>query len=362
MADEGDDTKLSAEDLKLLQEYTRARMLEIHQREQVEIDALGEDPVDEKAVDPLFPSSAATDGADQKRPTKGGRRRVEVHVNGLGGELCKVEVDASQRVRDMKLSISSETNVQIDYQRLFIGERELRDMEFIHEVTPPSSPIANICMVSVDAEWQQALDMVSIAGMQLAVVPPRLRGDRDISLAAVRQNGAALEYVTDELQADVDVVLTAVRDDGLALRFAAIELRVHREVVLAAVTQNGKALQYAGADLRRDRDLVFVAVRHTGQAFQFADESLRGDYDYVLSVVAQAGLALEFASTRLQGDTDIVATAVRQDGLALEYASDELRAERSIVFEAVQQNGLALWDADEMLKNDPEIVAACKFG
>ena len=45
-------------------------------------------------------------------------------------------------------------------------------------------------------------------------------------LAAVQQNGRALEYASEELRADRELVLAAVRQDGLALEVAEARLEV----------------------------------------------------------------------------------------------------------------------------------------
>lgn len=365
MADDGDDTtygiKRTKEDIALLQAYTSARILENEERKQAEIDeceeveglaaVAEEEPCEEPtSSEPPSPSRRKAD-----------TRSVELRVSGLSGELCRVVADPTLRVRDVKSRVASATKMPVGHQRLFLGNLELNDQDVVMDVTPPSSPVADIALLRIDLEFQHSLEMVSRAGMQLAVVPPRLRGDKAITLAAVRQNGASLEFAVDELRGDRDVVMAAVQDCGQALAFANPGLQADYAVVHAAVRQSGTALRYAGPELQADHGLVLAAVRSQGQAFQFASESLREDRAFVLAVVAEAGLALEFASTGLRGDMEIVVTAVRQDGLALEYASEELRAERSVVWEAVEQNGLALWDAAEELKQDPEIVAACNW-
>eukprot|EP00971_Amphidinium_carterae_P293136 5819954-Amphidinium_carterae.1 len=51
-----------------------------------------------------------------------------------------------------------------------------------------------------------------------------LRADHEIVLAAVRQNGWALEYATEALRGDREVVQAAVQQDAGALLFAADEL------------------------------------------------------------------------------------------------------------------------------------------
>jgi hypothetical protein len=48
-----------------------------------------------------------------------------------------------------------------------------------------------------------------------------LRSDREIVLAAVRQDGSALEYAAEALRSDQEIVLAAVRQDGWELQYAA---------------------------------------------------------------------------------------------------------------------------------------------
>ncbi|MCH9689759.1 MAG: DUF4116 domain-containing protein [Gammaproteobacteria bacterium] len=69
-------------------------------------------------------------------------------------------------------------------------------------------------------------------------------------LAAVTQDGDALEYASDELNHDEKDLLAALTQNGDALKYASPELRHNKEVVLAAVTQDGYALEYASKTLQ----------------------------------------------------------------------------------------------------------------
>ena len=168
-----------------------------------------------------------------------------------------------------------------------------------------------------------------------------LEADREVVLAAVKQNGWAIQYASVQLKADREVVLAAVKQNGLALNYASVELRADREVVLAAVEEDGWALKYASAELRADREVVLAA-----------------DREVVLTAVKRNGWALDYASVELQADRDVVLAAVKQDGRALEYASVELQADREVVLAAVQQDGYALNYASFELKADREIREA----
>ncbi|CAE7037866.1 unnamed protein product [Symbiodinium sp. CCMP2592] len=67
--------------------------------------------------------------------------------------------------------------------------------------------------------------------------------------------GMALLYAGPEMRADREVVLAAVRQDGCALLCASQALRMNREVVQEAVRQNGLALQQASEELQADPEL-----------------------------------------------------------------------------------------------------------
>ena len=56
-------------------------------------------------------------------------------------------------------------------------------------------------------------------------------------------------------------VLAAVKEDGYALEEAADELKADREIVLTAVKQSGLALKYASDDLKTDCELIHISER-----------------------------------------------------------------------------------------------------
>ena len=44
---------------------------------------------------------------------------------------------------------------------------------------------------------------------------------------------------------------------------------------MAAVNNNGQAIQFTSEDLHRDREIVMAAVNQDGNALEFASEDLR---------------------------------------------------------------------------------------
>lgn len=303
---------------------------------------------------------------------------LEVHVRGFAGSLCKVSLHRNSFVRDLKCKIAGSTRIPTEEQRLLLDLCELNDHERLSSIVPEGTLAVDITVLRVDKEWQRCLEMVSIAGLQLAVASPAVQADRRLVMTAVQQNGAALEFADEALRADreaaggslplvgdsprkLKVVLAAVKDCGLALELAS-DLQGDPEVVMAAVGQCGEALRFATEELRATSVVVLAALHSGHKAFLHASPALRADRETVARAVQIAGLALEFVAPVLQAEKELVILAVQQDGLALEFASEELRADKEVVKQAVQVHGLALWDAADELRQDPEITAACYWG
>lgn len=197
-------------------------------------------------------------------------------------------------------------------------------------------------------------------------MPPDIRADLDVVMAAVQRNGSLLEFALPEHRNNREVVLNAVQQYGLSLDFASEELRNDREMVMHAISQDAMALESAGMHLRGDRDLMMTAVRQNGLALELASMELRSDRDLVLTAVRQNGMALEYANDELRNDREVVMIAVQSDDcmeetfgeltFALEFASADLRNDREVVLAAVKKEGWALRDASIRLRGDREVV------
>ena len=118
-----------------------------------------------------------------------------------------------------------------------------------------------------------------------------LWGDREFVLAAVANNGYALQYASEELWADREVVLAAVANNGLALRFASEELRADREFVLAAVAMNvDKLVHWVNDDWWLDREFVLRVVERSGSCLEYVRGDLRFDREVISRAVAADNL------------------------------------------------------------------------
>jgi hypothetical protein len=181
---------------------------------------------------------------------------------------------------------------------------------------------------------------------------------KDIALAAVKQDGLALQYVDESLRKDKDIVLAAVREDGNAFEYADESLKKDEAFVLAAVTQDAYAFQYADEILKKDKAFVLAAVTQDAYAFQYADEILKKDKAFVLAVVKQNGLVLQFADESFKKDKAFALAAVTKNGLALKYVDESLIKDKDVVLEAVMQDSGSLVYVDKSFAKDKDVFLA----
>jgi len=204
---------------------------------------------------------------------------------------------------------------------------------------------------------REEVQKLSAGQAELENMPDQLRRDRDAVLAALRNDGHALQHASEDLRADRQVVLAAVEENGLALRHAAQALCSDPDLVLAAIRQNGLALQHAGAELRGSAAMALEALASNPQASRFVSRQLLDDRDFVISATPFTRRIFEKASFRLKRDLDVVLEVVEQDPDTFLFAAWELRCDPQAVRAVVSTAGCAIAHASPELRRDPSILA-----
>ena len=97
-------------------------------------------------------------------------------------------------------------------------------------------------------------------------------------------NQLPLNKISKDLRSDREVVIAAVKQEPLQLKWAQKSLRADKEVVLAAITKSfgEPILKIADESLNKDREVVLEAVKRHGPSLQDADESFLSDQEVVL--------------------------------------------------------------------------------
>ena len=133
--------------------------------------------------------------------------------------------------------------------------------------------------------------------------------DKDEVLAAVKQDGHALEYADAKLQNDEEFMLVAVKQKRKQL-FRARKVSRSVAKLSGSVTRS----QSSVPKWTKDQQTLLVAVKKSyGRPLKDADPELRKDREIVLAAVKQNGQALEYADPELKKDREIVLVAVKED-------------------------------------------------
>ena len=110
-----------------------------------------------------------------------------------------------------------------------------------------------------------------------------------------------LEFARETLKRYREKLLEAVQERRDFTNVISV-LDHDREMVLAAVRENGHNLISLGAEWRGDREVVMEAVKGRGDALEYASEELQGDREFILAAIKQNPKALRWVSAKMQID------------------------------------------------------------
>lgn len=130
------------------------------------------------------------------------------------------------------------------------------------------------------APWEQvtfpdALDVVTREPSALFSLSSLWLTKKELVLAALSRDGSLLGDYRLSLWCSnsEEMVLAAVKQNGLALEHASTRLRQNMTVLKTALSQNGLALAYAPKTLRSCHGIVQIAVQQNSQAIHFSRSS-----------------------------------------------------------------------------------------
>jgi hypothetical protein len=95
-----------------------------------------------------------------------------------------------------------------------------------------------------------------------------IKTDKNIMLAAVKQNGLALKFASDELKNDKELVIAAVKQNALTLKFASDTLRNDKEILIIAFSGIKKSSDtlalYKSLNItqRKDSDVILAILNN----------------------------------------------------------------------------------------------------
>ena len=119
------------------------------------------------------------------------------------------------------------------------------------------------------------LEAVKQDGNAFPYASKELWKDKAVVLAAVKNAGNVLECIEDDCYYE---------DGTLNEEKLKNSMCNDREVVLAAVRQNGTALQFASEELRKDKEIALEAVKQDDSALKYISNELMSDEKFLLEI------------------------------------------------------------------------------
>ncbi|CAE7923035.1 unnamed protein product [Symbiodinium sp. KB8] len=257
---------------------------------------------------------------------------MEVCITTLSGESYQLQADPTWASRDLKMAVKTASGIRLREQRLVCGTKEL----------PEDLPLASLCpsdeMMSVTLIRRPAEQVQLLEDLQdshhpkrvLREAPAKFRSDREVVLTAVVRDASCLSLADKTLQQCREFALNLADRNGMALKYCTA-FQDDLEVCMAAVKQDGFALQYASAALRKSKAVVLAAVGRDGLALEFAAPELRQDKEVVLAALEQDALSMDFVADCLKIDRDFLLFAVSVNGRVLERLAEDLQRDQEIV-------------------------------
>jgi hypothetical protein len=160
-----------------------------------------------------------------------------------------------------------------------------------------------------------------------------------------------LEFASEELRGDREVVLAAVKQNYLALQFASEKIRDNKKIILTVVQQNYNNIErsFRNTNLKKQEYKILW----------FASERLQKDIEILLTIVQQCSWVFKYIDKELQKNKEVVLAAVKRNGDALEYASEELRNDKEVVLAAVKEHSYTVQRASKKLLGDKLFLIEC---
>lgn len=180
-------------------------------------------------------------------------------------------------------------------------------------------------------------------------------------MAAVSQNGLALQMAGKKMRKNKEIVLAAVSQNGAALQFASEKLRDDKAVVLAAVrcadpyNNNIHLFKHVSARLRNNNEVAFAAVKNQAKAVHFVGDILKNKTGFFNKCIELNYLVLNEieqlspkTAKKMRSVKSIMMSVVKQNGKYLKFCSEDLRQDKEMVREAMTQTIFAAQFAGSM--------------
>ena len=192
------------------------------------------------------------------------------------------------------------------------------------------------------------------------------------TLLEVQKNGQRLSDAPNALKSDKEIVLAAVSNDGSAIQLASINLRRVRDVILEAARTYEEALLCAVSEDQNDYPFVASVVAKNAGCYKWVADTMKEKYPELMKSAHRAYIRVrfggwfQFVPEHLTSDREFMNLAIRC-GVGLEHAIEEFKNDREFLLTTLNfgsqyphsnHPGKHIKLVPEKWRNDEEVVLA----
>ena len=202
--------------------------------------------------------------------------------------------------------------------------------------------------------------------MRLELASPLALDDTRVGLAAVQLNGRNLQYLSDRLRADKSIIDAALKQTPYAVQYVSPKLMADRDFVEGLIRAgNETAFKHASEDLRNDKDMALLAVSKKHFAYAYIGDSLKQDKDVAIAAL-QSGYYRDgnfsspggWIAKELMADPEIAHYAIETDTFNFTYLPEAMQHDKEMALKTVELYGHALRLMPDEFKADKDVVMA----
>jgi len=206
---------------------------------------------------PESPNSCAAETKVMAAEEKTQTGALQLNILTLNGCSYKIQAEDGWTVRHVKEQLLNYTGIAPHQQKLLHGADLLCDFDVLRDTFPGRQSCDLFVVMCCDEEKTR---LIAAMADGFCRVPEKYIDDVDVVLAAVQKYGMQLEH--------------------------APSFKHNKQVVLAAVKQNGFALSFAGKEFAKDQEVILAAVKSSSFSFTLADENLQKDVDFAMQALS----------------------------------------------------------------------------
>lgn len=243
---------------------------------------------------------------------------------------------------------------------------------------------------------------IDLGAFNFVTSDKNIKNDRNFIATALNSNNKDIIekacnwlFATDNFKDDKDLILAAIKNNGSMLGKAGKEYKSDKEIVLSAIESNTKAVNFMDEKFFNDPEVMLSAFKKSSQPlahekdynhydldfkmFPQLSDNLKNDKNFICQVLKINNLLFQVIPEELKKDRDVIIAAVKselksqfvyneneeieedrykqQDYYVLEHVLPQFQNDKEIVLHAVKINSNALKFASENLQQDADVLA-----